>query len=194
MHAQLELPASVLVWHNTFMARMFRVVMFTLVAVVLVSTVMLMVRGDEESTWLCRNGVWVAHGNPSAPMPTEECPGAPAIMNEGSAAEKADKIRVVVPQPGMTVTSPLISMGDARGTWYFEASFPVELRDADGNVIAGHYATAEGEWMTEDFVPFTSTLEFPPQPPGAVGVLVLKKDNPSGLPEHDDELRIPVRF
>ncbi|MEK7513216.1 MAG: hypothetical protein AAB601_03375, partial [Patescibacteria group bacterium] len=65
---------------------------------------------------------------------------------------------------------------------------------ADGNVIAGHYATAEGEWMTEDFVPFTSTLEFPPQPPGAVGVLVLKKDNPSGLPEHDDELRIPVRF
>jgi hypothetical protein len=23
---------------------------------------------------------------------------------------------------------------------------------------------------------------------------VLKKDNPSGLPEHDDQLRIPVRF
>ena len=31
-------------------------------------------------------------------------------------------------------------------------------------------------------------------PATSTGTLVLQKDNPSGLPEHADELRIPVRF
>jgi len=31
-------------------------------------------------------------------------------------------------------------------------------------------------------------------PETATGTLVLEKDNPSGLPEHADELRVPVRF
>ncbi len=47
--------------------------------------------------------------------------------------------------------------------------------------------------MTADFVPFKVKLIFSP-PTTAAGTLVLKKDNPSGLPEHDDELRIPVAF
>jgi spore germination protein GerM len=52
--------------------------------------------------------------------------------------------------------------------------------------------TAE-EWMTEEYVPFEATLSFNP-PQTETGTLILSKDNPSGLPEHDDELRIPVRF
>lgn len=28
--------------------------------------------GDED-TWLCQNGQWVRHGNPSSPMPVSEC-------------------------------------------------------------------------------------------------------------------------
>lgn len=46
--------------------------------------------------------------------------------------------------------------------------------------------------MTEEFVPFTATLRF--TSPGGHGTLILRKDNPSGLPEHDDALVIPVRF
>ena len=30
-------------------------------------------RLSGEDNWLCRNGEWVKHGNPSAPMPTEPC-------------------------------------------------------------------------------------------------------------------------
>ncbi|MFH1089536.1 MAG: DUF333 domain-containing protein [Candidatus Uhrbacteria bacterium] len=29
-----------------------------------------------EDTWLCSNGAWIQHGNPSASMPTTACPGA----------------------------------------------------------------------------------------------------------------------
>ena len=84
--------------------------------------------------------------------------------------------------------------GNARGRWYFEASAPVELQDAQGNVIAQGHITAQGDWMTEDFVPFTATLTFTKQPAGSTGTLVLQNDNPSGDPARGFELDIPVKF
>lgn len=30
--------------------------------------------GGNEDTWLCENGGWVRHGNPTAPMPSGGCP------------------------------------------------------------------------------------------------------------------------
>lgn len=104
-----------------------------------------------------------------------------------------DRIRVSAPIADALVTSPLVITGEARGTWYFEASFPVKLFDADGKLVVAHYAQAQGEWMTPEFVPFSSTLTFA-MPTTATGTLVLEKDNPSGLPEHDASVSIPVRF
>lgn len=104
-----------------------------------------------------------------------------------------EQIAVTTPQPNDNVDSPLIIEGEARGTWFFEASFPVKLLDADGNMIAVHFAQAQGEWMTEDFVPFSSQLIFE-TPVTDTGVLILEKDNPSGLPENDASIEIPVRF
>lgn len=102
-------------------------------------------------------------------------------------------IRPSSPVPGMLVASPLSVTGEARGIWYFEASFPMAILDADRNEIAQSHAEAQGEWMTEDFVPFAGTIEFI-APASDTGFLVLKKDNPSGLPEYDDSIEIPVRF
>lgn len=96
------------------------------------------------------------------------------------------------PTPNAIVQSPLMVTGEARGTWYFEASFPVRLLDDQGNELAVAPAQAQGEWMTEEFVPFSVTLAFDTNAPG--GTLVLEKDNPSGLPEHAASVRIPVRF
>lgn len=31
--------------------------------------------GDNEDAWLCENGLWVPHGHPASPMPTEGCGG-----------------------------------------------------------------------------------------------------------------------
>jgi len=105
-----------------------------------------------------------------------------------------DVITVSSPLPEDKITSPLIIKGEARGTWYFEGSFPVVLTDWDGLIIAQGIATAEGEWMTTDFVPFTSTLNFTKPSYGATGSLILKKDNPSDLRQYDDALEIPVKF
>ena len=102
-------------------------------------------------------------------------------------------IRVISPKEGDTVASPLLIKGEARGAWYFEASFPVRLIDSEGETLAVYYAQAQGEWMTEDFVPFFSELIFE-TPKTETGTLILEKDNPSGLPENDASIEIPVKF
>lgn len=109
-----------------------------------------------------------------------------------------DLIRGISVSAGDRIRSPLTVTGEARGYWFFEASFPVVLVDWDGRIIAEHYATAESEWMTEEFVPFSFTLDFetPPGPGGPLnrGALILQRDNPSGLPENDAAVEIPVIF
>jgi hypothetical protein len=102
-------------------------------------------------------------------------------------------IRVNTPSVNATVASPLIITGEARGNWYFEASFPVKLIDANGQELAVAPAQAQGDWMTTNFVPFKLTLNFA-TPTTPTGTLILEKDNPSGLPENAAEIRIPVRF
>lgn len=102
-------------------------------------------------------------------------------------------IHVDRPVANTLVASPLAIGGEARGNWYFEASFPVRLLDGNGKEIAVGIAQAQGDWMTTEFVPFETKLIFT-NPSTPTGTLVFQKDNPSGLPEHDDELRVPVRF
>ena len=120
-------------------------------------------------------------------------PYGDTFTEEVRADTVSDMIQVETPIPDTYVTSPLAIRGEARGPWYFEASFPIELVDSNGIQLASGVAQAEGEWMTTAFVPFRTTLTFVP---GAAtsGTLILHRDNPSGLPEHDAELRIPVRF
>jgi hypothetical protein len=115
-------------------------------------------------------------------------------QNIGNELELQDQIILNQPRPNQTLTSPITLIGQARGPWFFEASFPVKLQDQNGQEIATAVATAQGEWMTEDFVPFTTTLTFPTQPPGSLGTLVLAKDNPSGDPALDQTLTLPIRF
>lgn len=116
--------------------------------------------------------------------------------NREAASEAAaipDLIELRTPLPNAILQSPLTLEGRARGPWFFEASFPVYLIDAAGDTIAVVPVQAEGEWMTQAFVPFKGTLTFTP-PASQTGTLILAKDNPSGLPEHEAALRVPIRF
>jgi len=102
-------------------------------------------------------------------------------------------VRITTPKPNSLISSPVTVTGEARGTWFFEASFPIEITDANGKVIGNGFAQAQGQWMTENFVPFIATITFD-DPTTETGGIILKKDNPSGLPEYDQSLRLPVVF
>lgn len=125
--------------------------------------------------------------------PTTQNPGDFLGPQPAPAAEH-DLIRVTAPKAGQKISSPLSITGQARGNWYFEASFPITLTDAEGNIIAQKYATAQGEWMTTDFVPFEGTLEFTVPAGVTRGYLILQKDNPSGEARFDDQIELPVTF
>ena len=110
---------------------------------------------------------------------------------------KSDKIIVVdFPKPNEKISSPIKIIGKARGNWFFEASFPVFVVDSDGKIIGQSIAHANGEWMTTEFVPFEAEVSYILEPNiySKKGGLILKKDNPSGLPENDDALEFPIEF
>ncbi len=121
---------------------------------------------------------------PIAPLPSPEAE---------TSTTSTSMITVSSPTPNTKVKSPLVVSGSARGNWYFEASFPILLLDANGNTLAQTPAHAKGDWMTTDFVPFDATLAWSTTT-SATGTLVLRRDNPSGLPANDAEIRIPISF
>lgn len=116
-----------------------------------------------------------------------------AKINEVDQIEAmADKIKVDLVK-GQEIMSPLTVTGQARGTWYFEASFPIKVIDDAGRQLGTGIAQAEGDWMTEEFVPFTGKINFV-KSTSTQGTIVFEKDNPSGLKMYDESLSIPVSF
>lgn len=93
----------------------------------------------------------------------------------------------------VVIISPFVFSGKARGVWFFEASFPVRVLDGAGRELGIGIAQADGEWMTNDFVPFHGTVSFP-SPVTATGTVIFQKDNPSDLREHDGAVTFPIKF
>jgi hypothetical protein len=102
-------------------------------------------------------------------------------------------LRVTHPAEGELITSPLEITGEARGYWFFEATASVELLDGNMDQISEKYITATGEWMTEDWVPFSGTITFE-NPSTENGFLILNRANPSGLEEHAMSDTLQVKF
>lgn len=104
-----------------------------------------------------------------------------------------EMVKVDQPLQYATIETPLKVKGHARGPMFFEAVFSISIEDLNGNTIGTAIATATGDWMTEDFVPFESDITFS-KPATKTGFLILHKSNASGLTEHDKQFRIPVNF
>ena len=101
-----------------------------------------------------------------------------------------DLIVLNEPLEGDDASCPLRVSGEARGYWYFEATFPYDLLDESGDLIASGSTSAIGDWMTEDFVPFEFDIFYITDQEN--GTLILKRSNASGLPENDMQLEIDV--
>ena len=109
-----------------------------------------------------------------------------------------DLITVTSPLPNSSISSTTITVtGKARGNWYFEASFPIEVfGDPAEGLLGNGIGQAQGDWMTTDYVPFTAKVTILPtiQTPGETIHIILKNDNPSGDPAKQKSLDIPVQF
>ena len=127
---------------------------------------------------------WVLVAVP-APVTAPTTPIAPAVGPFVS-----EMVKISFPLSGASVPKTFTVKGEARGQWYFEASFPVQVKDKDNNTVGQGIAQAESEWMTTEFAPFSAPVVVTNY--SGPATLVLLKDNPSGLPENEDAVSIPI--
>lgn len=120
--------------------------------------------------------VWYASLRPT------ENPAAQSASRLNYANASSDTITVSSTE--QSAPTVLRITGNARGYWYFEASFPVEVRDASGQVIGTGYGAAQADWMTEEFVPFIAEVPLV-RPYSGPAIITLHKDNPSGEAQFD---------
>jgi hypothetical protein len=117
---------------------------------------------------------------------------APVIATSTPAENQPLHALVVVSSPvsGATVGKTFTVIGEAPGNWFFEAVFPVQVFDANNNKVGQAQAQAQSDWMTTALVPFKATITVTGY--SGPATLVLLRDNPSGLPQNDDSLSVPI--
>jgi hypothetical protein len=126
-----------------------------------------------------------------APVEPTPSPTATTTATTTPAPEPlSTKVIVTFPKKDQVVQKKFTVIGKAPGNWFFEASAPVMVKDKDGNKIAQTTAQVQGDWMTIELVDFTAEISIASYKGAAT--LVLLKDNPSGLPENDDSVEIPI--
>src|ERR1035437_886872 len=141
------------------------------VVVIIVSVVIYKFNPTKDSKYyacsveakICPDGTAVGRSGPNC----EFTPCPPATTTPTNASLRNINIKA-----GDTVGSPLEINGEARGTWYFEASFPVKIYDSNGKLLGSVPAQAQSDWMTENFVPFKASLDFA-TPTTDSGILIL---------------------
>ena len=131
-------------------------------------------------------GLW--YGTHAVTSPSADVPVA-AVASYANAS--SDLVVVTSPLPGANVAATFTVTGQARGSWYFEASFPLQVISASGEKLVQMPVQAQGEWMTTNFVPFSAEVTLPATYKGAA-TIILNNDNPSGLPENEKSLTIPI--
>lgn len=129
---------------------------------------------------------------PEVAAPATTTPKTTAHAEEPqSAAPLSARVSVTAPAEGSPVGQSFAVEGKAPGNWFFEASFPIQVRSEAGDILARSHGQAKGEWMTTNLVPFTASITLSSAYHGPA-LLILMRDNPSGLPENDDSVSIPI--
>jgi len=93
--------------------------------------------------------------------------------------------------PGSIISSPYRITGKANNAWYFERSFPVKLKDENGNVLYSSPAIALSSQRSPGWVPFKVDIIFIAAP-GTEARLVFELHNPSDTEGFQRAIEVPV--
>ena len=113
------------------------------------------------------------------PMPTPEVTGLKDDLVSFSIA------------PGAKVKGVMDATGVLKNAYFFEANIRVDILDTNKQTLREGFGTATTEWMTTGPVSFKTKLDFSGLATGP-GFIAIRNDNPSGLPENDKEIFIPI--
>lgn len=119
----------------------------------------------------------------ASPAPLATPTPSPLVTTGVPVQEKG--VSIEIPEPGFAIASPVEIKGFAPGSWFFEGQIQGQLISEAGKVVSTFPLKATDNWMTSEHVPFEGTAEFEVPKTDAVIHLVIKNDNPSGLPENE---------
>ncbi len=186
--------------------RLKKIIIFIIIFIIVLISVWFWYNRQNE--WVCKDGEWIAQGSPRDSKPEIACKrdGDSELVNESRAMPDKEmveidsqkvaegiNIRVMSPTVNATIKSPLKITGEAKGSWFFEASFPVKIVDIGGSVLGEGVAQAQGDSMTDEYVPFKAEIKFDIN--GSTGGdIIFQKSNPSGLPENAGSFSFPILF
>lgn len=128
-----------------------------------------------------------------APTPSEDNTNQnPSVGGTMPAVEgrKDDYVSSSV-KPGDSVSGKVSFSARVQGGYFFEANVGINILDGNKKLLRAGNGMATSEWMTAGPVDFTAVLDFTSLPKG-LGFIEIKNDNPSGLPENDKSILIPV--
>ena len=101
------------------------------------------------------------------------------------------RVVVAIPKANATVAHTFTITGFAPSAWYFEAVFPIQVRDSDDNLIGTAQGRAQTDWTQPGPIAFKAQITIDASFHGQA-TLILLKDNPSGLPENMDSVTVPI--
>ena len=162
-------------------------IILTILALVVLAGVWLYLRKPED----------VQVSNNTNPVVTNTNNNAGTVTNPNPDDTKLTDGSIVVelPKANSTTTSPLTLTGRARGNWFFEATAPVRVIDANGKTLGQSTIRAIGDWQTTNYVPFTGTVSYTlPSGTSTEGYVLFMNDNPSGDPSRGVSYKVPVHF
>lgn len=123
--------------------------------------------------------------------PTDTIPSPTTETSAPAPKPLHERVSVTYPKANASVPKKFTLTGKAPGNWFFEASAPYMVQTPEGDKVAQGHVDTIGDWMTTELVDFKADITINPAYSGPA-TLVLMKDNPSGLPENEDSLEIPI--
>lgn len=175
-------------------------VAYLVLLIILISALLLRI-STPNGSWVCLDGAWQKQGSPRQEKPKTVCEttnnNLEKFILEGDSKKEeiqteSEKLNIIEIENNDLIYSPFVLKGKAPGYWFFEGVLPVELQDDNNNLIVSTFASAVGEWMTTNPVEFKALLEF--KTTANSGYIVIKNNNPSGLPENSKTVIFPVKF
>lgn len=116
-------------------------------------------------------------------------PTASASSSQGAPLDT--QVVVATPAGNATVSHTLDVSGSAPNQWFYEAVFPIQVRDSDDDLIGSAQGQAQSDWTQPGQIKFTAQIAVDSSYEGPA-TLILLKDNPSGLPQNADEVTVPI--
>lgn len=104
-------------------------------------------------------------------------------------SKQSEALRVFYPTPSTRVSTPVSFSGEARGIWFKENTFSVEVRDKDGKTLAKSKVVREEDVYVDKLNYFDDLIAIPMNVSSQELMLVFINGNMNG-----EEVVVPINY